>query len=96
MIDRIPPTSELYHNKTQMVKDLKLRKGLSELVEMSSPDQLSSLVFIVTGQRWSQHMIEQDLGSNAIETLLDCIENSDHHQLHGYKDALQTQGINII
>lgn len=87
--------SELYQNKTQMIKDLKLRKGLSDLVEESSPDQLSALVFIITGQRWSQQMIEQDLGSSAIETLLDCIEHSDHHQLHGYKDALETQGITI-
>lgn len=95
MIDRIPPVSQLYLNQTQMLKDLRLRSGLSQLVEESSADQLSALVFIITGQRWSQHFIEQDLGSHAIETLLDCIEHSDHHQLHEYKDALETQGITI-
>lgn len=94
-MDRIPPVSELYLNKTQMVKDLKLRQGLSSLVEEASTDQLQSLVFIVTGQRWSQHSIELDLGSTAIETLLDCIEHSDHHQLHDYKTALEVQGITI-
>jgi hypothetical protein len=94
-MDRIPSTSELYLNKTQMIKDLKLRQGLSSLVDESAPDQLQSLVFIITGKRWSQHVIELDLGSTAIETLLDCIEHSDHHQLHDYKTALEVQGIII-
>ena len=78
-----------------MIKDLKLRQGLSSLVDESAPDQLQSLVFIITGKRWSQHVIELDLGSTAIETLLDCIEHSDHHQLHDYKTALEVQGIII-
>ena len=94
-MDRIPPTSELYLNKTQMLKDLKLRQSLSTLVEEATSDQLQALVFIITGQRWSQHAIEIDLGSTAIETLLDCIEHSDHHQLHDFKTALEVQGITI-
>lgn len=88
-------TVDLYFNQTQMVKDFKLRTRLSILVEDASPDQLKSLGFIVAHKQWSQDDIERDLGSNAIEYLLDCIENADHEKLIEIKSTLETQGIPV-
>lgn len=94
-MERIPKTSELYLNQFQMIRDLKLRTGLEEMVESASPDQLRSLVFIVTGQRVPQSVIESDLGSAAIETLLDHLHHLDHHQLHEIRHTLESQGVPI-
>jgi len=78
-----------------MVKDLGLRTKLSILVEDASPDQLKSLGYIVANQHWNQDDIEKDLGSTAIEYLLDCLEHADHEKLIHIKSSLEVQGIPV-
>lgn len=88
-------TAELYFNQHQMVQDLALRKNLSFLIESSSPDELRSLGSIMANKSWGQRELEFNLGSSAIEYLLDCIENADHHQLQNYKQVLEAQGVHL-
>lgn len=78
-----------------MLKDRDFRSRLNGLTETASADQLQSLLYIVCGQRCSQESIENDLGSAAIETILDCIENADHQELDRIGQILESQGVII-
>lgn len=88
-------TCDLYLNKADMTRDLALRQALAALVQKAKPEDLRSLGFIIDRREWAPEDVEADYGSNAIEVLLDCIENSDHHQLEGYRRALRDQNISI-
>lgn len=86
---------DLYLNQTQMVKDQQIREKFRSLIEDASPDQIPSLLSILTTQKWSKSRIENDISSEAIEYLLDCLNNVDHEQLHSAVNKLAVQGITI-
>ena len=88
-------TSDLYLNSTAMMQDLRVRGRLTDLIEGASPDQLRSLIFLALQMRWSIDEVERDLGSNAIERLVDHIENADRGELHRIRQALEIQGVTL-
>lgn len=85
-------TIDLYKSQTQMLEGMRLRKNLSRLVEDSEVEDLKALGFMMLNKEWSDEEIENDLGSNAIETLLDEIENADHTKIVSVVKTLRDQG----
>lgn len=89
-------TSDLYLNQTAMVGDLKLRTSLSILIEDATPSQLQALGHMLGERSWSEEEIQQDMGSSAIEYLLDCLENADHARLMEVQRNLSAQGFGVL
>ncbi len=85
-------TIDLYKNQTQMMEGIRLRKSLARLVEDSEVQDLKALGFMMLHKDWSEEEIEEDLGSNAIESLLDEIENADHTKIVSVVKVLRDQG----
>jgi hypothetical protein len=85
-------TIDLYKSQTQMLEGMRLRKNLARLVEDSETEDLKALGFMMLHKEWSDEDIEKDLGSNAIETLLDEIENADHMKIVSVVKTLRDQG----
>lgn len=87
--------SGLYLNSTAMLQDLQIRGRLTGLVEGASADQLQSLVYIATGQRWARLEVEEDLGSRAIEHVLNHLAHADREELVRIRQILEIQGVTI-
>lgn len=85
-------TVELYKNQTQMIEGVKLRKDLARIVENAEVADLRALGFMMLRKEWTEEEIERDLGSSAIEYLLDEIENSDHTKIVSVVKSLRDQG----
>lgn len=85
-------TIELYKNQTQMLEGLRLRKSLARIVEDAEVADLKALGFMMLQKEWKDEEIEMDLGSSAIEALLDEIENSDHSKIVSVVKSLRDQG----
>lgn len=64
-----------------MVEGLKLRQSLSNIVEDAEVIDLKALGYLMLQKEWTEEEIESDLGSVAIEALLDEIENADHSKI---------------
>jgi hypothetical protein len=85
-------TVELYKNQTQMLEGIRLRKSLGNLVEDSETADLKALGYLMLQKEWTEEEIDADLGSSAIETLLDEIENADHTKIVTVVKTLRDQG----
>ena len=73
--------NDLYLNQGKMVEGFRMRTELSQLVESSGCHELCSLGIILLDKHWEPEELEMDLGSRAIEALLDEIENADHNKI---------------
>jgi hypothetical protein len=85
-------TVELYKNQTQMLEGIRLRKSLGNLVEDAETADLKALGYLMLQKEWTEEEIDADLGSSAIETLLDEIENADHTKIVTVVKTLRDQG----
>ena len=85
-------TIGLYRNQSQMLEGLKLRQGLSQIVEDAEVIDLKALGYLMLQKEWSEEEIQSDLGSGAIEALLDEIENADHSKIITVVKTLRDQG----
>ncbi len=85
-------TIELYKNQSQMLEGLKLRQSLSNIVEDAEVVDLKALGYLMLQKEWTEEEIESDLGSTAIEALLDEIENADHSKIVTVVKTLRDQG----
>jgi hypothetical protein len=85
-------TVELYRNQTQMLEGIRLRKSLGNLVEDAETADLKALGYLMLQKEWTEEEIDADLGSSAIETLLDEIENADHTKIVTVVKTLRDQG----
>ncbi len=85
-------TVELYRNQTQMLEGIRLRKSLGNLVEDAETADLKALGYLMLQKEWTEEEIDSDLGSSAIETLLDEIENADHTKIVTVVKTLRDQG----
>lgn len=85
-------TIELYKNQSQMLEGRKLRKSLGEIVENSETPDLKALGYLMLQKEWREEDIDADLGSSAIEALLDEIENADHTKIVTVVKTLRDQG----
>jgi hypothetical protein len=88
-------TANLYKNQTKMVESISLRTRLSILVEDAETSDLIALGNLILNREWSEDDIEMDLGSTAIEALLDELENADHHKVDSIYKNLVEQGVRI-
>ena len=85
-------TIELHRNQTQMLEGIRLRKSLGNLVEDAETADLKALGYLMLQKEWTEEEIDADLGSSAIETLLDEIENADHTKIVTVVKTLRDQG----
>lgn len=85
-------TVELYRNQTQMLEGIRLRKSLGNIVEDAETADLKALGYLMLQKEWTEEEIDADLGSSAIETLLDEIENADHTKIVTVVKTLRDQG----
>jgi hypothetical protein len=85
-------TVELHRNQTQMLEGIRLRKSLGNLVEDAETSDLKALGYLMLQKEWTEEEIDADLGSSAIETLLDEIENADHTKIVTVVKTLRDQG----
>lgn len=85
--------NKLYLNQGKMVEGFNMRTEISELIESSGPEDLSSLGAMILGKQWSAEEVECDLGSAAMEALLDEIENADHYKISAIHGKLKEEEI---
>jgi hypothetical protein len=78
-----------------MVESISLRTRLSILVEDAETPDLIALGNLILNKEWREEDIEMDLGSTAIEALLDELENADHHKVDSIYKNLVEQGVRI-
>jgi len=81
--------NNLYLNQTKMVEGHRMRKKICEFIASSDCDALSTLSFIIQGKHRRKEEIENDLGSSVIESLINEIENSDHHKVLNVYEQLK-------
>jgi hypothetical protein len=86
-------TQDLYLNQGKMVESLNMRREMSGLVESFGPHELVSMGIILLDRSWVAEQLEQDLGSSAIEALLDEIENADHYKVESVYKKLKEEGV---
>lgn len=85
--------NKLYLNQGKMVEGFNMRSELVELVESSGCDELSSLGAIILDKHWDSEELEMDLGSAAMEALLDEIENADHQKIQSIHSKLKEEEV---
>jgi len=85
--------NDLYLNQGKMVEGFRMRTELSQLVESSGCEELSSLGVILLDKYWTPSDLEMDLGSSAMEDLLDEIENADHNKIASIHGKLKEEEV---
>jgi hypothetical protein len=85
--------NDLYLNQGKMVEGFRMRAELSQLVESSGCEELSSLGVILLDKYWTPSDLEMDLGSSAMEALLDEIENADHNKIASIHGKLKEEEV---
>ena len=85
--------NDLYLNQGKMVEGFRMRTELSQLVESSGFDELGSLGVILLDKYWEPSDLEMDMGSSAMEALLDEIENADHNKIASIHGKLKEEEI---
>ena len=85
--------NDLYLNQGKMVEGFRMRTELSQLVESSGCEELSSLGVILLDKYWTSSDLEMDLGSSAMEALLDEIENADHNKIASIHGKLKEEEV---
>ena len=80
-------------NQGRSLKLVKIKEELSSFVERSSDDPfiISGLGWSMLERDWTQDELEEDLGTSAIEALLDEIENAGYAKLLETYEMLKSQ-----
>jgi hypothetical protein len=80
-------------NQGRSLKLVKIKEELSSFVERSSDDPfiISGLGWTMLERDWTQDELEEDLGTSAIEALLDEIENAGYEKLLETYEMLKSQ-----
>ena len=84
-------TQELHTNQSTLVNDIVMRDSLNEFISSADVDVLCGLGYLMLDKNWKSEQLEMDLGSDAIETLLDETESMDYEKLKGVYTHLKTQ-----
>ena len=84
-------TQELHINQTNLVNDIVMRDSLNEFISSADLNILCGLGYVMLNKDWREHELEMDLGSNAIETLLDETESMDYIKLKEVYTHLKSQ-----
>ncbi len=84
-------TQELHSNQSKMVNDIVMRDSLNEFISSADLNVLCGLGYLMLDKDWKESELEMDLGSDAIETLLDETGSMDYEKLKGVYTHLKTQ-----
>lgn len=88
-------TQELHINQTNLVNDIVMRDSLNEFISSADLNILCGLGYAMLNKNWKESELEMDLGSNAIETLLDETESMDYIKLKEVYTHLKSQKLII-
>ena len=84
-------TQELHNNQSKLVNDIILRDSLNEFITSADLNILCGLGYLMLDKNWKSEQLEMDLGSDAIETLLDETESMDYTKLKEVYTHLKSQ-----
>lgn len=84
-------TQELHSNQSKMVNDIVMRDSLNEFISSADLNVLCGLGYLMLDKNWKESELEMDLGSDAIETLLDETQSMDYTKLKDVYTHLKTQ-----
>ncbi len=84
-------TQELHRNQSNLVNDIMMRDSLQNFISSADINVLVGLGYLMLDKDWKAEKLEMDLGSEAIETLLDETENMDYGKLKGVYEHLKSQ-----
>jgi hypothetical protein len=84
-------TQELHSNQSKLVNDIVMRDSLQEFISSADLNVLCGLGYMMLDKNWREDDLEMDLGSSAIETLLDETESMDYPKLKGVYEHLKSQ-----
>jgi hypothetical protein len=84
-------TQELHSNQSKLVNDIVMRDSLQEFISSSDLNVLCGLGYMMLDKNWKEDDLEMDLGSSAIESLLDETESMDYPKLKGVYEHLKSQ-----
>ena len=84
-------TQELHSNQSKLVNDIVMRDSLNEFISSADLNVLCGLGYLMLDKNWKESELEMDLGSDAIETLLDETGSMDYEKLKGVYTHLKTQ-----
>jgi hypothetical protein len=74
-----------------MVNDIVMRDSLNEFISSADLNVLCGLGYLMLDKDWKESELEMDLGSDAIETLLDETGSMDYEKLKEVYTHLKTQ-----
>ena len=84
-------TQDLHTNQSKLVNDIVMRDSLNEFISSADLNILCGLGYLMLDKNWKSEQLEMDLGSDAIETLLDETQSMDYEKLKGVYAHLKTQ-----
>lgn len=84
-------TQELHNNQSKLVNDIIMRDSLNEFITSADLNILCGLGYLMLDKNWKSEQLEMDLGSDAIETLLDETESMDYTKLKEVYEHLKSQ-----
>ncbi len=84
-------TQELHRNQSKLVNDIVMRDSLQEFISSADLNVLCGLGYMMLDKNWKEEELEMDLGSSAIESLLDESESMDYGKLKGVYEHLKSQ-----
>jgi hypothetical protein len=84
-------SQELHINQTKAVNDIVMRDSLNEFISSADMNVLCGLGYVMMDKHWRESELEMDLGSDAIETLLDETQSMDYIKLKEVYSHLKTQ-----
>ena len=84
-------TQELHSNQSKLVNDIVMRDSLNEFISSADLNVLCGLGYLMLDKNWKESELEMDLGSDAIETLLDETQSMDYTKLKGVYTHLKAQ-----
>jgi hypothetical protein len=82
----------LHTNQTLLVRDVEMRDAIQEFISSSDTPVIKALGVLMLDKHWNEKEIEEDLGSEAIESLLDESEHMDYTRLTEVYGFLKEQG----
>lgn len=74
-----------------MINDIVMRDSLHEFISSADLNILCGLGYMMLDKNWKEDELERDLGSDAIETLLDETQSMDYTKLKEVYEHLKSQ-----
>ena len=83
---------KLHSSQGKLARDIQMRDAVEEFIEGSEPVVLRSLGALILDKDWRTSDIEDDLGAEAIECLIDEVNHMDYKKLKEVFKHLEAQG----